>query len=659
MKQILFSLSLVLAIPLWCCAQQNSNKNYRDSLVQILTQKTSDSIKVRTSFLLAEDWSYTDTVKSKQYLEQGRRFSDKSKYLLALYNFYNGQVFTGLHQAKAEKFLLKSDSLLSPFKTKEAYLFRGKAWLSYGLLRERAQDIKAVLSAYEDKALPLITKSGDENALAELYGAFGMAFARQYNYSKAQPYFDKALTILKRAPKKEENSKVYMDASTNLFYLERFEDGKELVKLARPLIVLNTQNEIEFRFLESLYFLRDRYYQNTLNSLKRGLQLAVQMKSSYYQFAFLRQQYETFKSMGNYQQAKNSLLEVLKNSALTSVRNRQICYYELGQTYAKLGDTKEAGNWQRKYATLYDSISKKHVEDEMSALKIKFRNAENQKKITELNATNERAKLAVKNERLIRWLLISVSLFLLILAIFGLFFYRNSKKLAIQKELNYRQQLKEVEQQQQMKIAQAVLNGQEEERNRVARDLHDGLGGMLATVKMNLSDFVAENENDSNKKLPQIVDQLDHSLKELRRIAHNMVPEMLLKLGLETSIKDLCYSIPSDNLAIDFQSFGMKNTLLIHEQIAIYRIVQELLTNVVKHAQAKHVLLQCSQDENIFLITIEDDGKGFDYTRLTEKQGMGLFNIKNRVSYLNGKIEISTNQKQKGTIINIELDVTA
>lgn len=667
MKQILCGLILFLALPLYVQAQVTSNrgfrdslnKSYRDSLDYILTKKITDSTKARACFLLADNWSYTDTTKSKQYLAQGIKFSGKNKYLLALHTFYTGQVFMGVNRSKAEKFLLNADILLSAFKTKEAFLFRAKTWHSYGLAREGAQDTKAALYAYTDKALPLMIQSGDKNELAGLYGVIGMAFERQYNYNKAQPYFDKALAILNEVPKKPTDSKVYMDAATNLLYLGRFAEGEKLIKRAKPLIVPNTQSEIEFRYLESQYFLQDKQYKNALNALKRGFELAVKTKNTYYQFILLRQQYETYKAMKNYQLAKGSLLEVLKNRSLNSLINRQICYYELGQTYEKLGDTKQAGVWQKRYAALYDSISKKHVENEMNTLKIKYKNAKDQKKISELNSANEKAKLQAKNERLIRWLLIVTVAVLLIAAVVGLFFYRNAKKLTLQKELIHRQELENVEQQEQIKIAQAILNGQEEERNRIARDLHDGLGGMLATVKMNLSDFAAENESDANKKLPQIVDQLDRSLKELRRIAHNMVPEMLLKLGLETSIRDLCYSIPSDSLIIDFQCFGIKNTLLIHEQVAIYRIVQELLTNVVKHARAKHLLLQCSQHENIFLITIEDDGKGFDPASLTEKQGMGLFNIKNRVSYLNGKIEISANQKQKGTIINIELDVTA
>lgn len=153
--------------------------------------------------------------------------------------------------------------------------------------------------------------------------------------------------------------------------------------------------------------------------------------------------------------------------------------------------------------------------------------------------------------------------------------------------------------------------------------------------------------------------QLDRSVGELRRIAHNLMPATLLRYGLETSLKELCESLMSKQLTIDLQCIDIQRDLPQKEQLFIYRIVQELLSNAIKHANAKNIMLQCSQDHTIFLITIEDDGIGFDIEQADLSKGIGIANIRSRVAYLNGTIEFMKKEPRSGSTINIELYVTA
>ncbi len=191
----------------------------------------------------------------------------------------------------------------------------------------------------------------------------------------------------------------------------------------------------------------------------------------------------------------------------------------------------------------------------------------------------------------------------------------------------------------------------------MAGDLHDGLGGMLAGVKINLSRISAsQNSAAVTNDLPAVIHQLDKSVNELRRIARNMMPESLLSSGLEVSLKELCESFITDNLKLDFQAYNIRNDLPQETQATVFRIVQELITNAIRHAQAHNILVQCSQNENIFYITIEDDGKGFDTTVTEAKKGIGLINVKNRVDYLRGKWDIESTPNT-GTTLNIEFNV--
>lgn len=199
-----------------------------------------------------------------------------------------------------------------------------------------------------------------------------------------------------------------------------------------------------------------------------------------------------------------------------------------------------------------------------------------------------------------------------------------------------------------------MLDAEERERQRIGRDLHDGLGGMLAGIKMNLS----QQSKTDNRNLDTVINRLDESVKELRHIARNMMPESLLKIGLEDALHDLCELLQIEDTRIEFQPINIDKNLPLAMQMHIYRIVQELLNNAIRHAKPSNIILQCSQHQNIVHITVEDDGCGFDQELIREKPGIGFSNIKNRVEYLKGNIDIES-AKNEGTSINIEINADA
>ncbi|HEX7757714.1 MAG TPA: ATP-binding protein, partial [Niabella sp.] len=171
------------------------------------------------------------------------------------------------------------------------------------------------------------------------------------------------------------------------------------------------------------------------------------------------------------------------------------------------------------------------------------------------------------------------------------------------------------------------------------------LSGMEDTYQ----EFAQDNE------LNRVIGQLDNSIIELRRIARNMMPDTLLKLGLEMALKDLCEAYNTPKMEVSFQAMNIATDIPLSNQTNIYRIIQELISNAVKHAHAGRILVQCSQNGPLFLITIEDNGTGFDTAVLDTKKGLGWSNIKNRVAFLKGKLEIHS-QASEGTTINIELN---
>jgi len=151
---------------------------------------------------------------------------------------------------------------------------------------------------------------------------------------------------------------------------------------------------------------------------------------------------------------------------------------------------------------------------------------------------------------------------------------------------------------------------------------------------------------------------LDTSIKEMRRVAHNMMPETLVKFGLDTALKDFCNDInQSGVLKLTYQSIGMEKVTLEHTvAITIYRIVQELINNTIKHSAAKTAIVQLTNNEGHFLVTVEDDGKGFDISILKGSKGMGWSNIESRVGFLKGTIDLQSSP-DKGTSVHLEIPV--
>ena len=163
---------------------------------------------------------------------------------------------------------------------------------------------------------------------------------------------------------------------------------------------------------------------------------------------------------------------------------------------------------------------------------------------------------------------------------------------------------------------------------------------------------------ENHQAFERSMDMLDSSIKEMRRVAHNMMPEALVRFGLDTALKDYCSDInQSGALQVSYQSISMANENIDQTTaITIYRIVQELITNTMKHSAAKTAIVQLTKTNGQLAVTIEDDGKGFDTSILKQSKGIGWINIQHRVDFLKGKLDVNS-QPGKGTSVHIEFNV--
>lgn len=303
-----------------------------------------------------------------------------------------------------------------------------------------------------------------------------------------------------------------------------------------------------------------------------------------------------------------------------------------------------------------DSLIKVQNQNRIFLNDTKYQSQRKEQQIKELEQQQKIQELSLRQKSFFNYVLLGSLVALLLIGTLAYRNFRNKQQLSKQTELLHARRIKELEQEKQLISMNSLLKGQEEERGRLAKDLHDGLGGMLSGVKLSLGAMKGNLilSEDNARLFSRALNQLDNSIGEMRRVAHNMMPEALVRLGLQQAIQDYCDGLSeSQPLKINCLFYGLETRLDAATEIVVYRIVQELLNNVVKHAAATESLVQVMRHDNNLNITVEDNGKGFIVEESRVTQGVGLSNLRTRVDYLKGQLDIQS-APGKGTSIHID-----
>lgn len=212
-----------------------------------------------------------------------------------------------------------------------------------------------------------------------------------------------------------------------------------------------------------------------------------------------------------------------------------------------------------------------------------------------------------------------------------------------------------LQQQKDITKLQALIEGEEKERIRLAQDLHDGINGDLSSIKFQLSSVDINNLSPENKVLfHNALNMIDSSCSQVRNISHNLSPTAITEFGLLNSVKNYCSKLEQLHpIKITFQHFGNEIKLSNNIETIIYRIVQELVNNIIKHAEATEAMVQINYHKSNMFITVEDNGKGF--SKASKNAGIGLKNISSRIAFLNATLD--EEHHTKGTTFNINIDL--
>lgn len=335
------------------------------------------------------------------------------------------------------------------------------------------------------------------------------------------------------------------------------------------------------------------------------------------------------------------------------------CYLILSDLALAEGNTRLFRDYRDRFEHMNDTLANNTLVHATQDLETKYETEKKEQQIVQLEAERELQKLRLQQKNGLIGGLAALSALFLIIGTMTVRNLRNRRRLADQEIKIQQQQITQLKQEQQLSVADAVLRSQEDERSRLARDLHDGLGGMLSGVKQTLNGMKGNQilTDTAAAAFGQVISDLDRSINELRHIARNMMPEALVRFGLRDALEDYCDHLRlTSGLTVNFQSFGLEKRLPQQTEVILFRITQELLNNIVKHAEASSILVQLMQTDGRLSLTVEDDGKGFDPEKLKIAPGVGWLNIQSRVDYLNGTLDLRT-EVGGGTSVSIEFGV--
>ena len=462
----------------------------------------------------------------------------------------------------------------------------------------------------------------------------GLLYLETTKYKDAKAYFERSLSVFDKMDKQQKSN--YADVEHYKVVANLAEVYEEMRDFTKSL-TLHEQSFQEAKKLNgfrSMAIARSHQavcYQGlnqpdkAIKSLEEGLIYAEKISDKDIHNYLLCRFVDIYLKSNQIENAEKYLrqsFEIAKDSTRLSKRSEKKLYSTAATLYKQKKDFEKAFFYKEKATALDLKFYDEKASRQLEFANIKFKTKEKDLEI------NQKTKD-------FRNLIIFGSVFSLMLIAF-FYFLRRRKQIADNAK-------------KQVELRTTMIQTQENERERIAKDLHDSVGAMLATVKNQIEQLKYENTPENYDKT---IKNLQATAQEVRRISHNLMPIVLLKFDLVAALENLCHSVqnPSTELVLaDIQSKMPKE-----KEILLYRIVQEVITNAIKYAEATNIYVQITEENKKILLQIEDNGKGFDFE--TAKNGLGIRSMQVRTEILGGKINIDTAPK-RGTIIILEIPV--
>lgn len=619
-----------------------------DSL-ELLLQTTHDTNKVILLSDLCWEYRFVSAEKALDYGSQALELSKELNYQKGTAQAYNDMGIVYIDQGKystAIEFFNESMLIRSNLKDSAgiASLYNkiGIVYQKQGKLKDALENQIEALKIYEAlkqdlwigyclnniaivhqnlenlnksmefhlRALGYRKKMGDVYGEAGSYGNIANVYVKQKDTTSAIEYYEKALVTFRKI-NNEEGISIMLSNLGNI-YLARDQNTKALELLQESLDIRERLGD------------------------KKGI------ASSLIKIG------EAYTNQSKFKQASKTLFRGLNIARDISVLEEEVAVYlVIAKMYALQYQLDSAFYYTNHYIKLKDSVYNMRLNQQIIDVQAKYETEKIERENELLESQVELTESKLRQRRTEIWLLIFVIISITGAAIFLLYRRRQKQKEALDAAI-----IKHNEKQ-----LKAVLEGQEIERRKIARDLHDGVGQTLAGIKLNWEGLAGSMKSHENfNDLEKLSGMLDGAAVEVRTISHQMMPKELEQFGLITALESMLNnSLNKNKIDFSLEHFGIIERLPAQIELSLFRISQELISNIIKHAVATKINFQIMQRNEFYVFIASDNGKGFN-PQFQKSKGIGLMSIESRVQSMNGSLNIESNEGD-GTIFTIRIPV--
>lgn len=632
-----------------------------DSLWKKLATASSDSAKGIILLEIGESIEQTTPEKSMDYYRKALALGQRIKNNRVILSSYTDLGICYINLNKMDSAILTLEKGIPFARLLKDTVREARTLANMGNAYLHKKD-RATAIEYYLKAARIWEACSNQQYLAILYSNTSALLDEQKEHTLAVEFGNKAVALAQKTGDTYSEVVALVNLSTTYSYLGQHEREYELLEQALPLAKKNEDLDQIATTYHNMgdYFFKQEKFSLALEKYLESLSYVKQMGNKYHLCEISTVLALAYHKLNRDDKALQYILQAEQLADEVGVRTKlKEIYLTRAEIEQKAGNYKVASEYFSKTLTVSDSLFKTETSEKVAEAEAKYQNEKKQQEIVKLEKDTQIKSLTIKQKSTLNYFLIASFAALLLVGFLIYRYLRHRNLLAKQQDELQQQRIRELEKDRQLVAVDSMLKGQEEERSRLAKDLHDGLGGLLSGVKFSLTNMkdnlfiTPENMTVFERSL----DMIDTSIKELRRVAHNMMPEMLTKFGLDEALREYCNTINATKLlSVKYQSHGMEERLEKSTEIIVYRIIQELLNNSMKHAAATDAFVQLIREANRFNIVVEDNGKGFDATLSENNKGSGFANIRSRVEYLKGRVEIHS-EPGKGTLVNVEFNL--
>lgn len=686
----------ILSVMLWSTlltAQKSQTIHFIDSMEQLLGRLPEDTLKANTLANLALNYRQTDLKRSEAYALQTISLSKKIQFIPGIKKGYNNLGVTRYN-------LSQFDSAIAAFKQYAHYCLAsndsinlawgynniGNVYIELGQynttllyydsalhIRQLKQDTTAIANSYINygylykdlgkytealyylyQALRTMEAARNKEGIAYALNFIGTVYTRKKEYKKSTHYLLKAASLYKELQQFDGWAQCLLSIAINYRSIQDNERSKAYLLQALQLftdIKDSRQMAIVYSHLGNVYKENGKPTE-AYNAFNKAAEINNSIGSS-------RMLPDNYAGMAEVLLMLHRYTEALQNASKAvqlanqngSLEQRRRAYQVLAESYEKTGTPARALEAYKVYNQINDSFTNAESQKAATEIQTKYETEKKELELTAKNLELENAAYLINRKR--TQLVILICSFVASLLILLLLYNRHRMK---QRALHDAEILK-----QQELRNKAIIEAEEKERIRIAKDLHDGIGQQLSALKMNLSALENNISLDANQKhkMDLLLNLADEAAKEVRSVSHQMMPNALIRSGLTTAVREFVNKLSAtDAIKIDLEIIRLNERLDATAETILYRILQESVSNIIKHAKASHISIQLVKHPQHLNMMIEDNGIGFNAeATLNSAGGIGLKNMLSRVQFLNGSIDFDSTPG-RGTTVNISIPLT-